>query len=180
MKVCDVPRTAFYDVIRKSFDALKVEPIALEIGVLRGDNAKIINEKLNPKKFSLVDEWSTSCIKEYKLLNRNRHWISSSDDYSEYYGGSLNEQSTFDKLYEETCKKFSNEKNVKIIKSDSLEAYKIFEQEKIGTIIQKQLKFDFIYLDANHTFEKVFDELMMYENLLPDLSNPHTNFFSTQ
>jgi predicted O-methyltransferase YrrM len=56
----------------------------------------------------------------------------------------------------EACRRFENDKRVIIIKASSLEAWRLLEREKP----------DFIYLDGNHNYEHVLQELKIYGRLL--------------
>lgn len=47
----------------------------MEIGVLRGDNAKVMFDTLKPKELYLVDAWSKTDMDSFELLNKHRDWV---------------------------------------------------------------------------------------------------------
>lgn len=78
-------------------------------------------------------------------------------------GGALSEQSTFDQLYLATKKLFTADDNVSILRQGTKEGRLTISQR------YPNLKFDLIYIDASHQFETVFDDLMLYKDLVSDL-----------
>ena len=60
MKVCNVDRAIFYQVLNAAFQARQVHPRVIELGVLRGDNALKLKAILAPSHLVLVDSWSAT------------------------------------------------------------------------------------------------------------------------
>jgi hypothetical protein len=76
--------------------------------------------------------------------------------YKRYYGGNPENQETFDALYQQTLDNFKGLDNIKVIRSDSLSAHK----ELKADIKSRQI--DYMYIDGNHQYEYVFNDLMIY------------------
>ena len=105
-----------------------------EIGVLKGDFSMNILEITKPKKLFLVDSW--------------KH-------YSEGYVDSNNVlQKEHDYRHEYTTKRFESFQNVKIVREESIEASLNFENNF----------FDWIYIDANHSYSSVINDLNAYDS----------------
>jgi len=93
--------------------------IGVEIGVHDGSHAVELNENLNIAPLYLVDIWE----------NFSQEGLNCNYNFS----------------YEITKNKFKDNKNIMIIKGDSVEIAKEF----------KYKSFDFVYIDANHQYEYV-------------------------
>ena len=117
---------------------IKNQSIVAEIGVWKGDFSKKILENCNPKKLILVDPW---------VYNERIRGCAPQVEGIE----PLN-QSFFDDAYNETKIKFIDNPNVNIIKSDSKEASSKFENNY----------FDYIYIDAEHTYDAVKQDLHLW------------------
>lgn len=100
-----------------------------EIGVLRGAFSKVIYENLAPAELYLIDPWAALPPEEY-------------GDYQKY------SQSHWDKMADGVAKKFCGD-DVKIIRELSSAAAIQFPDDF----------FDVIYLDANHSYESVLNDL---------------------
>jgi hypothetical protein len=106
--------------------------IIAEVGVQRGDFSSQILS-CNPKELYLIDCWAEQSIISYK--------------------DSANvKQTRQDQLYEHVVNRFRNKSNVKIIRKFSNEGCQDFEDGF----------FDFVYIDANHSFEAVYNDLTMW------------------
>jgi hypothetical protein len=104
-----------------------------EIGVLKGDFSMNILEITKPKKLFLVDSW--------------KH-------YSSGYVDSNNvSQKENDYRYEYTKKRFESFENVKIIRAESIYASLNFDNNF----------FDWIYIDANHSYKSVLNDLNLFD-----------------
>lgn len=159
MKVINGDRCSIYEILGGFYRSEGFHPAIAEIGVLKGENAKVLAEYISFEHLTLIDSWSSGSVTVHDSSNRHRPWVVSDlDAYSEYYGGSLYKQETFDKLFSKVQEHFGGAENVSIMRSDSLKA--------ATTLAELGCSFDLIYLDANHSFESVFDDLMKYSDLL--------------
>ncbi len=159
MKIIDADLKLIYQILSTIYKDFDISPVVAELGVLKGENALAIYEFLSPKMMYLIDSWSCDATLEYESINSHRGWVDEPDKYAFYYGGSLKSQLTFDRLYEEACANFINFNNVEIIKMQTLEAIRELQKKKVTN-------FQLIYVDANHSYEKVLDDLMFYKPLL--------------
>ena len=162
MKIVHSDRNYLYSILSTSFNMLKIKPAIIELGVLNGENAKKMQQFLLPKKMVLLDAWSCDIFDDYRRNNANRVWVDPIDNFHGYFGGALSEQKTFDQLYLVTQNLFATDTNVSIIRQGTKQGRDILRQS------DPNLKFDLIYIDASHQFETVFDDLMLYENLVSD------------
>lgn len=157
MKVCNVRREVFYTVLQRTLAALRVRPRVMELGVLRGENASTLDTVLSPELMVLVDAWSSAAFVDYANVNSHRPWVSRMDDYSDYFGGRVSEQGTFDRLLKEVEIRFAGAGHVRILRADTRTA-----ALQIRSSALMPRGFELIYVDANHQYETVFDDLMMY------------------
>lgn len=161
MKVLIGTRELIYRVMGASFTSIGVRPRVAEVGVLKGGNAQVMEELLSPSTLHLIDSWSKDPIQEYVNNNSHRAWTENISAFANYYGGPLDEQSTFDNLYQEVTRKFSDKPHVTIIRASSLEAVKILKKYPTPPL------FDLLYLDASHQYETVLDDLLLYQEFVP-------------
>ena len=163
MKVCSTHRDSLYYVVGAVFNALEKRPVVAELGVLRGENALKLRAALTPERMVLADSWSKESNKAYSPFDQLPPWVSPVDDYEYYYGGSLHDDATWDRLYEECVSKFLDMPEVTVIRSETIGAIdRIREQTGIE-------QFDFVYVDANHQYEYVLRDMMYYQEMLgPD------------
>lgn len=162
MKVCNVGRYAFYQVLERVFFAQKVRPNIAELGVLRGENALQMYNTLSPQNLVLIDSWSVSANDAYNPFDELPPWVEPVETYEYYYGGPMREQATFDRLYDECRARFEGLPNVHFIRADTIGALDRIQAE---TGIEK---FELVYVDANHQYEYVLRDLMMYRSLVAD------------
>lgn len=164
MKVIEANRNVIYSILAHIYGELGVKSVLAEVGVLSGNNALALYQALKPEKMFLIDAWSADiCFTDYRQINQHRDWVDDPSKYTSYFGGPIDEQATFDTLFEEAKSKFSGNENVKFIRENSLEGYAHLKEGG-----QKDIHL--IYVDANHHYEKVLDDLMYYQELLhPEL-----------
>tara|TARA_B100000700_G_scaffold74318_1_gene82986 strand:- start:682 stop:1386 length:705 start_codon:yes stop_codon:yes gene_type:complete len=113
-------------------DPLSNQLVGAEIGVAYGVNASNILQILNMQKLILIDPWERAID------------ITTNDNKEKYL---------FHKhRHEITLKKFSNNSKVEIINDFSVEAAKIFDNHY----------FDFVYIDGDHSYEAVSNDLNAY------------------
>ncbi|MDC0226670.1 class I SAM-dependent methyltransferase [Alphaproteobacteria bacterium] len=114
---------------------IKKNSIIGEIGVWKGEFSEKILKYCEPNKIILVDPW----LYDFKIRGCAPQ-VSGTDPLSQIY---------FDQAYEEVLNKFSEKKNVQICKKNSLESSKIFNDNY----------FDYIYIDAEHSYNAVKNDL---------------------
>ena len=106
--------------------------IGAEIGTFQGENAKYILEDLNIKKLYLIDPWE-----DYQ-------------GYKDYEKGG--QKKNLNKALKKTLKRIKNYKEkVKLIKKFSSDAVKDIKE-----------KLDFIYIDGNHDYKFVKEDMENY------------------
>lgn len=151
MKVLIGGRHLVYEILSLCFGKLQVRPKIAELGVLKGDNAAAIDQLLRPSELFLVDAWSAKETHAFAQRNHDKDWV------TQYYGGPLQEQATYDALFRGVSERFSGKAHVKIIRGSSRDALPRLRQ--FG-------KFDLVYVDADHAYEQVFADLTAYQELL--------------
>ena len=160
MKVISQNRNFIYDIARISLRQMHTSIIATEIGVLRGDNAKKIIDILAPNHIFLIDAWSTDAFLEYKYNNQHRNWVKDLDEFKDYFGGSVYCQKTLDQMHDFVVERFKNNTAVSIIRSTTRSGI-----SEIPNLLNGEL-LNYIYLDANHQYETVLDDLIECEKIL--------------
>ena len=160
MKVLFAGREAIYGILRSSFETLGVQPRIAELGVLDGTNAARLRELIAPSAMFLVDAWSKDAFVDYRKANAHRSWVDDLDRYAEYFGGSLDDQATFDRLHDAVVARFSGLGDVKIIRSSTAGARDPLLRSLNGD------RLDLVYVDASHQYETVLDDLLMYGELV--------------
>ncbi|CAK14702.1 class I SAM-dependent methyltransferase [Pseudomonas entomophila] len=163
MKVCNAYRENMYHLLGAVFNALEKRPVVAELGVLRGGNAIKLHEALAPERMVLIDSWSKLSNEAYSPFDQLPPWVSPVDEYEYYYGGSLHDDATWDKLYQECLDNVAHLSDVTVIRSDTIGAIdKVRQQTGIE-------QFDVVYVDASHQYEFVLRDLMYYQELVgPD------------
>ncbi|MFC1842076.1 class I SAM-dependent methyltransferase [Candidatus Dependentiae bacterium] len=120
--------------LKSRIDFLKQMPknaIVVEIGVQKGNFADLILKYTNPKQLYLIDCWEHQSTEIYPGDSAN---ISNREQ---------------EKLYQNVLRRFKNDKRVTIIREYSPEVSNLFDDEF----------FDWIYIDANHTYNAVKSDL---------------------
>jgi len=158
MKVCHCDRNYFYQILGVAFKALKVRPRVAELGVLRGENAARLQQALEPQTLLLVDSWSSAATALSGNPFKDLPWIDPPKVYHAYYGGDLGEQATFDRLYEECRQRFTGHSNVEIFRQSTDDALHTLKNRKEPVL-------DLIYIDANHQYEWILRDLLLWSEL---------------
>ena len=164
MKILNCSRTTVVQLCNITFDNHEIRPSVAEFGVLKGSNAENLYKILNPERMYLVDAWSSKTTMQIQQNNAHRDWVLRPEASEFYYGGPLNQQTTFDELLKETRMKFRDKSNVTIkVAETSTGINWVASQER-------QNKLNYVYLDAAHEFEAVYDDLICIEKLLDEHS----------
>ena len=163
MKICNVQRSIFYSVLDHCYKQLNISPRVIELGVLKGKNAESLKNILSPRLLLLIDSWKSEAMDGYSLLNTNRSWVEPAhQSFTEYFGGPVSSQDTFESLYQITYQKFLGDHKVKIIRKTTQDALSEIRENDSGE------GFDLIYIDANHQYEAVLDDLINYSEFLSE------------
>lgn len=113
------------------------DAVVAEIGVALGEYSEHILKTARPKRLHLIDSWCFQDDEKYKKDGHNMSERAQSDRY----------QMVLDRFAEEITVG-----GVKVHRAFSTEAVESFEDAY----------FDWIYLDANHTYEAVLQDLQLY------------------
>lgn len=130
----DSPTPWIHDRFDDFLDHMPHNAIAVEIGVQGGGYAAFMLRKTNPQKLYLIDCWKHQDPQVYDDPEANV-----SDDLQE-------------RLYQETKQRFANDPRVVILRQYSKDAAAQFEDESL----------DWVYLDANHGYEAVKEDLALW------------------
>jgi hypothetical protein len=125
-----------------------------EIGVCKGENAEWLLSNFTPGNLHLIDPWIA-----YPFDNVPFYYLDSPAGIKfneDYFGGPLADQATFDALHDSTQAKFSDAKNVLIHRRSSRDIVNEFDDQSL----------DLIYIDADHSYEAVLDDLFIWESKL--------------
>jgi hypothetical protein len=120
-----------YETRIKFLKGLPCNGKVAEIGVYKGDHAKMIKEVNTPEELYLIDLWAihdtpyTGSLRKY---SKNKQHV---------------------RNYGKVKNMFKDDEHIKLIKKSSLEAVKEFEDEY----------FDYVYIDADHTYEAAKDDI---------------------
>lgn len=155
MKLVDTHRENFALLAHYYFDThLKIEPIAAELGVHRGDFSSVILKHLSPKSLTLCDAWSAEIISQsYERKNEAHNWVNDLTARSAYYGGPIDQQGTLESNHQFVIDRFSHDTRVQISKSSTAD---YLEQQ-----IESGVVFDYVYLDASHEYYDVVSDLTL-------------------
>ena len=109
------------------------KPIAAEIGVLESFNTKFATKYIDFGKYYLIDPYQ---------------------EYSDNDIGELDhyKQSDWDNFYQRTKDKFKDKPEIEFVRKTSKEASKQFPDNY----------FDFVYIDANHLYEAVWEDINLW------------------
>jgi len=162
MKVVHLTRSDFYVILGAAYKALNTHPKLMEVGVLRGLNAvnmhNAISQHIAPSLMVLIDSWSAEITKGWNVFEGTSPWLSPPEAKNGYYGGSVFEQATYDRLYDECVQNVKELPNVKILRHSSIAALDHIKQQTGAD------KFDLCYIDATHQYEYVLRDLMYYQD----------------
>jgi len=109
------------------------DPIAVEIGVLEGFNSTIALKYIDFGKYYLIDPYKEYAEKDVGELD-------------------IYKQPDWDNFYQRTSERFKDNPKVELIRKTSKEAHKCFPDEF----------FDFVYIDANHNYNSVWEDLNIW------------------
>lgn len=165
LKVINWTRNDFYKILAAAFSSLGIQPRLTELGVLRGENAMVMYQIMQPSHMTLVDSWLAlpllPQLGAYSPFDKLPSWVSDPDVFADYFGGSMREQTTFDALYESCCERFKATSNVRMLRASTEVAFEALKAEGA--------RFECVYVDANHQYEWVLRDLMLYQELVsPD------------
>lgn len=110
---------------------------AAEIGVYTGCFSEAIYEKTCPMELHLIDPWEFQDDEDYQLDRSNVP------------------QDRADQHYEQVRQKFAPQIQAEVIKLHRDYSHNVVEQFEDGF-------FDWIYIDANHTYEACLNDLRLY------------------
>lgn len=116
--------------------------VCAEIGVWRGDFSARILRAVRPRKLHLVDPWAFLSEERYRKAR--------------YGGAQAPDQSAMDRLYEGVSRRFAGPIAAGVVelhRCTSTEAASSFQDEY----------FDWIYVDGNHLYEFVRQDLELFE-----------------
>lgn len=164
MKICTIDRTALYRFVHEAFTQLDMIPQAAEIGVLRGDNASEIYGSLKPSKIWLIDKWA-AVERFHHPFEERPFYIEPEETHDGYFGGPMQNQETFDRIFEAASARFAGIPEIEILRQDSMGAF--HSLQKRLTALPRPL-LDFIYIDADHEYEYVLRDLMYWCGLLSE------------
>jgi FkbM family methyltransferase len=121
---------------------LPINSVGCELGVWKGDFSEEILRIVNPRKLYLIDPWSYQ--PEFP---------------SSWYGGSLaKNQTDMDNIYESVKRRFTNHKNVQIVRKKT--------EELTNEIPVNSL--DWVYIDGNHQYEYVLRDIRTFFSLVKE------------
>lgn len=165
LKVINWTRNDFYKILAGAFSSLGIQPRLAELGVLRGENAMVMYQIMQPSHMTLVDSWLAlpplPQLGAYSPFDKLPSWVSDPDVFADYFGGSMREQTTFDALYESCCERFKAISNIRMLRASTAVAFESLKAEGA--------RFECVYVDANHQYEWVLRDLMLYQELVsPD------------
>lgn len=120
----------------------------VELGVWEGEFAAFCEATLEPKQYTLIDFWRYdrySFVLEDAPQMRELRGI-----YEQYFSGDPDK--ALEDAYQKVLARFAQKPNVSIVRADVAEAAQRFADGSL----------DLIYLDANHTYEYVLRDLLLW------------------
>lgn len=128
----------------------------VEIGVCEGINAQWLLDNLAPDALSLVDPWlAYPDVEEPFYYQEGPEIVAFTETY---LGGPSDQQATFDRLMAKTEARFDDDERVQIYHKSSRDAVLEFDDKSQ----------DLIYIDGDHAYEAVIDDLFIWEKKLKD------------
>jgi hypothetical protein len=125
-------------------EQLNKNSVIAEVGVWKGDFSKKILDIFNPNILTLVDSWTYN-----DQVRGCAPQVDGKDPLNQKF---------FDQAKQETYNRFANEKKILILDQNSSDASLNF----------KNYYFDYIYLDAEHSYQAVSNDLELW---YPKLKN---------
>lgn len=120
------------DVRRNILSKVKMGEIYVEVGVWKGNFTEDILEVCRPRRVYLIDPWRS-------VPSYNDAWYSCL-------------QQDMDTIYNSVVERFVDRKEVRILREDSFSAARHLANESA----------DFIYIDGDHNFEQVVEDINIY------------------
>jgi hypothetical protein len=114
------------------------QAVCAEIGVWKGDFSAEILRVVEPRKLHLIDPW-----KYQEAYGRA------------LYGGLAGSQAFMEDVYDSVIARFGNE-----IENGTVEVHREFSAEAAAQFPDSY--FDFVYVDGNHVYEYVMQDLISY------------------
>jgi hypothetical protein len=121
-------------ILRETMLSFLPSGTCAEIGVLEGDFSSFILQNNNPVELNLIDIWGN--------IELN------------YEDASMTDANTQSIIYNKVRSKFGSLPNVKIIRKLSTDATSLFVDDY----------FDWIYIDADHSFDGCYNDLIAYDS----------------
>jgi len=128
----------------------------VELGVCKGLNAQWLLTHFEPESLVLVDPWKAYDTSDTPFYFRDEG--EGRQSVEDYYGGSVDEQDTFEALHRETTERFAGDERVTILRRTSREAAQEIADASV----------DIIYIDADHRYEAVLDDLFTWRPKLTE------------
>jgi hypothetical protein len=122
---------------------------AVEVGVFRGDFSQLLLQTLEPQQLHLVDQWSLNWKEINPFPDTPRHLEKLIGDLKQF-AGTDDVNIGLEQAYRSVCERFAGNQKVKILRKASAQAAALFSDNSI----------DYLYVDANHSYEFVFRDLL--------------------
>lgn len=123
---------------KRMIQKLPRDQIGVELGVWKGDHAKLLWDHATPISLLLVDTWK---VKDETIQHGAFEHV-----------GRIR-QEMFDQMYENVKKRFANNSWIKVLRMDTVEASKgIYTGFGHSAV-------DWVYVDADHTYEGCYRDM---------------------